>query len=620
VQRKLNREEAKAQSAFIIWLIFSLFAAQFKKTRLQSGAMQIPISKRTAKHLAHVLLMLILMVLSGCDGAMASPTPTVIVATLLPTRPPITPTPLPTAAPLPPKLIFLNPTLPEDLKQVLRSVIEPLQVEGPPVQIVDAAPAGLSADAEVTLLKPEQGPALITRTYVLAMPFPTVADNISTDQLNDFWHGNLDGLDALSGGISMTLFTDQQSLQAMEAMLGPANPQLPISVVEPQDLISQTWSVRPTGIALLPFDALEARWKMLHVNDINLFEREANAAAYPLSLRVGVIGESATAQAVRQAISQGVTPLDNRDLSKMAIVAMTGVTAMVRGTAIKMEEKGITYPAEAIVDWLRTADVTHISNEVSFWDQCPPPTIYDGTVMCSNPKYIDLLKYVGTDVIELTGNHLWDRGAWNLSDTIKMYEDLGWGVFGGGRNLADSLRPFTTTVNGNRIAFVGCNWFGQDWAADDYPGSAPCGSANPQDFDYILPEITKLRDEGYLVIATLQYAEFYYYETNIQQGIDFDRLRAAGAIVVNGSQGHHAQGFNVDENGFIHYGTGNLFFGDQNPVGTHQTFVDRHVFYDGHYLGVDLRSAFIEDESKPVPMTPEARADLLNTLFKASGY
>jgi hypothetical protein len=81
------------------------------------------------------------------------------------------------------------------------------------------------------------------------------------------------------------------------------------------------------------------------------------------------------------------------------------------------------------------------------------------------------------------------------------------------------------------------------------------------------------------------------------------------------------QGFDVSENGFAHYGTGNLFFGDQTfSEGAQQTMVDRHVFYNGNYLGVDLRTAKIEDISQPVPMTPEARAKLLTTLFKVSGY
>ncbi len=97
-------------------------------------------------------------------------------------------------------------------------------------------------------------------------------------------------------------------------------------------------------------------------------------------------------------------------------------------------------------------------------------------------------------------------------------------------------------------------------------------------------------------------------------------MRQAGAVIVNGSQGHHAQGFDVNAQGFLHYGIGNLFFGDQAGVGTHQTFVDRHVFYNGQYLGVDLRTAFIVDDSQPVPMSADARATLLRKLFDVSGY
>jgi hypothetical protein len=48
--------------------------------------------------------------------------------------------------------------------------------------------------------------------------------------------------------------------------------------------------------------------------------------------------------------------------------------------------------------------------------------------------------------------------------------------------------------------------------------------------------------------------------------------------------------------------------------------VDRHAFYDGRYLGADLRSVFIQNYSQPRPMTPAERAKLLKTLFAATGY
>ena len=36
----------------------------------------------------------------------------------------------------------------------------------------------------------------------------------------------------------------------------------------------------------------------------------------------------------------------------MTILAMTGVTALVRATAYEMEQHGMTYPAQDIRDWL----------------------------------------------------------------------------------------------------------------------------------------------------------------------------------------------------------------------------------------------------------------------------
>jgi poly-gamma-glutamate synthesis protein (capsule biosynthesis protein) len=400
---------------------------------------------------------------------------------------------------------------------------------------------------------------------------------------------------------------------ALGLILGPPSAQARIVITDSARLASAVWAARPAGLAILPFDQLDQRWKLIHLDGINLFERTANLATYPLILRVGALGDPALARAFGP-------PQTNRDPARMAVVAMTGVTALVRGTAIRMDEKGQTYPGAKIRDWLRGADIAHISNEVSFMDKCPAPDWNEGTVFCSTPKRLELLKDVGTDVIELTGNHLWDRGWENLSTTLGLYRDLGWATFGGGRTYSEALIPLTMTVNGNRIAFVGCNYFGANWATDTIPGSARCGRDSPYQFDLITPTIKALAAQGYLVIATIQYAEFYEYKPRPGQIVDFEQLRAAGAMVVNGSQGHHVQGFSVTPRGFIHYGTGNLFFGDQEGAGTHQTFVDRHVFYNGRYLGADLRAAYIENEAQPVPMTPAAKAALLKTLFAVSGY
>ncbi len=65
-----------------------------------------------------------------------------------------------------------------------------------------------------------------------------------------------------------------------------------------------------------------------------------------------------------------VIPVSNFVPEKMTVLAMTGVTALVRQTGEKMEELGILYPAEKIGELLREADITHVSNEVSFSENC----------------------------------------------------------------------------------------------------------------------------------------------------------------------------------------------------------------------------------------------------------
>jgi poly-gamma-glutamate synthesis protein (capsule biosynthesis protein) len=432
--------------------------------------------------------------------------------------------------------------------------------------------------------------------WAVAAPFPTVIDDISFAEVQDFWTS---GTAPRAFGTNATLFVSPETHKALSGALGTQGKSTRVQIVAAGDLVSAAWNARPSAFAVVPFEQLEARWKTLTLDGVNLFDKTADVSAYKLVTQAAVT---------------------NRDPKKMTIVAMTGVTALFRGTAVQMERKGLTYPAEKIVDWLANADITHISNEVSFWDKCPKPKVIDGVSMCSDPKYIELLKFVSTDIVELSGNHLWDKGWDKLNSTLDLYESLGWKYFAGGRSAASALDPIKYEINGSKIAFAGCNWFGNNWATDTRPGSARCGAKGRAGLDLIIPVIQKLKAEGYMVIIGIQYGEFERYEPTPQQARDFNALRDAGAIIVNGSQGHHAAGFSVNEKGFLHYGVGNLFFGDQAGNGNKQSMVDRHVFYDNRYLGVEIKTAFIRDLSQPQPMNAKDRAALLNTLFAASGY
>jgi poly-gamma-glutamate synthesis protein (capsule biosynthesis protein) len=71
---------------------------------------------------------------------------------------------------------------------------------------------------------------------------------------------------------------------------------------------------------------------------------------------------------------------------------------------------------------------------------------------------------------------------------------------------------------------------------------------------------------------------------------------------------------------FVHYGLGNLFFDQMKPEISRQEFIDRHVFYDGQYLGVELLTALLEDYAQPRPMQPQERAAFLEKIFSLSQW
>jgi poly-gamma-glutamate synthesis protein (capsule biosynthesis protein) len=447
-------------------------------------------------------------------------------------------------------------------------------------------------------------PAEINWIYALVAPFPTVKDGISGAELRAAWQG-----DAPQPWTESTLWMTTETKAALSAFWGQASSKH-VRTAAADQLLDLAWAEKDSW-AIIPFEEIEPRWKVLQIDGDSPLHNDFDAASYPLVIPFGWDCQSSCEPPALSA--------SNRDPNKLTVLIMSGVTALVRATALKMETEGITYPARDIGDILRNADITHISNEIPFTPYCPYPNPNPGTQpFCSNPKYIELLEYVGMDVVELTGNHFQDHGSAATLYTLDMYDERDIPYYGGGRNLADAIKPITLEHNGNKIAFIGCNPVGPDYAwarEDDWPGAAPC------DYDYLTEQIGALRDAGYLPIATFQYFEYYSPEIRPWQGRDFRALADAGAIIVSGSQAHFAQAKEFYKDSFIDYGLGNLFFDQMHTAeGTRNEFLDRHVFYDGRYLGVELLTNLLEDYARPRPMTEPERTEFLTYIFNASGW
>ncbi|KAF0108283.1 MAG: hypothetical protein FD146_857 [Anaerolineaceae bacterium] len=469
-----------------------------------------------------------------------------------------------------------------------------------------ADPSGAAILLDVQPLTSATSPTS-TWIYALVAPFPTVTDGVTADDLRRSWAGEPTGPFA-----GRPLWMDQPTLDAFTALWG-APGSGSVQVAPAGELLDAMWAGQPAW-GIVPFESLQPRWKVLSVDGQSPIHKEFDQSAYPLAVPFAL-----------QPAAFSLPP-SNRDPSKMTVLVMTGVTAMVRATASRMETKGLTYPAEGIGGWLRSADVTHISNEISFADSCPPPNPSQTSLtFCSDPDYMALLVDVGADVIELTGNHMNDWGTDNFLYTLDLYRQNNMQVYGGGADLTASLKPLTLSNNGNKLAFIGCNPVGPvaDWATASLPGSAPCG-----DYGWMVTDIARLRSEGYLPIATFQYYEYYTPYPAEHQVSVFGQMADAGAVIVSGSQSHYPMAMTFRGETFIHYGLGNLFFDQMNYIlpdgsittGTRNEFIDRYVIYDNRVISVELLTAVLEDYSRPRPMTEAERSQLLEDVFKASGW
>jgi hypothetical protein len=554
--------------------------------------------------------------LSGCTIQQVSSSPRAtssqpaIVASqeVADTHPPdsnntLTPTPLSTTAtPVPYQPIYV----PEYLPQGLRQAFQP--------------PAGYSVTAQenntpfrLDFWIPGSGisQAITWWTYALVAPFPTIPGEVSAEDLHLTWVGSSSG--PFTG---LPLLMDEQTMALFSAWWGEPAEGV-IQVASADSLVDTAWAQRPSW-AIVPFEALEPSWKVLSIDGISPLSRDFDPSTYDLSVPIALT--------TPPGLYDWNLPVGNRDPNKLTIVNMTGVTALVRGTALWMERYGIPYPAQDVGSLLASADITHINNEVPFFQDCPYPALETPwLISCSPPAYIQLLDLVGADVIELTGDHFGDWPPESMDLTLSIYQEHGMLTFGGGLNAEDARLPALIEHNGNRLAFIGCHIGGDiktetsegALATVDLPGAAAC------DFEWLQQEIPDLISQGYQVIFTFQHQEIYSYTASDQLVADFSLPAQMGATIVSGSQAHQPHGFTFESGAFIHYGLGNLFFDQFHYCADYacdNAFIDRHIFYAGRHISTELIPIKFIDFARPRLMTSVEATRFLELIFAASGW
>ena len=446
---------------------------------------------------------------------------------------------------------------------------------------------------------------------VLAGSFYTYCDDMIFGDFLKFWSGEDDSLDYLTNdGSNPKLVFDKNIFEILQNVFGECKIKNLEIADNPEELKSMLTSDK-NYFSLIPFEDIKKEFKILNINGMSVFDKKIDINNYPFAISI-VLDTADNSEMDFLAGELKTERTTNRMTDKLTVINMTGCTALVRGTSVMMEAKGILYPGLKIAETLKDADITHISNEITFVEGNPRDQ-EDKIVFSSDPKYIELLRSVGTDVIELTGNHMNDYGPEWMVYTLEMYEKEGWQYFAGGRNLKEAYRPAVFEINGNKIAFLGCNQFGPAayWATDNKAGAAP------PTYDIYEGLIRQLKEEGYIVIFTFQHIEVYDYLPAGTQVKDFRRMAIAGADIVSGSQAHQPQAIEFYDKGAIFYGLGNLFFDQMYNYEVRQGIITKHIFYEGRYINTVLITTMLENYSQPRLTDLSERYDILSNVFAA---
>lgn len=516
--------------------------------------------------------------------------------------------------------IYVKLWIDEDIPEYLKAVIS--QEARRSFDEVEYVTRYDNFDIRVEIIAPDKSTEIF---WVLApvVPFFTYNDDMYTDDFKAFWEGEENSLDYITNdNLEPFFIVSEDVLKVMERVWGSFKSES-IKIAGGEDISSSVENIE-NSFSVVPFEEIRKEYKVLDIDGMSIFDKDLDILKWPLTFGIKISGEDSNLVNDLKHNLESIIAT-NRDMENLAAVNMTGVTAIVRQIARRIERYGVLSPGEEIAETLRDADITHISNEIPFVEGCTTDTRPQGLVFCSSAENIELLRYVGTDVIELTGNHQIDRGHEWFNYTLDMYDEEGWPYFGGGRNLEDSYKPATFDVNGNRIAFIGANTFGPtyNWATEDTPGSARINmwdQLEKEEDMIVFEEIVKdLKKQGYIVIFTFQHEETYRYYPTETQITDFRRMIDAGADIVSGSQSHHPMGVEFWEDGFINYGLGNLFFGQQLAVlGNNPGIIARHIFYKGKHINTILITTMLNDFSQPRITTSEERLKELKSIFDAS--
>lgn len=177
----------------------------------------------------------------------------------------------------------------------------------------------------------------------------------------------------------------------------------------------------------------------------------------------------------------------------------------------------------------------------------------------AKPERMSILSALGTDIVSLANNHIFDYGPEAMLDTLRNLKKAGIAYVGGGRNKEEALSPIYRDVQGIRVGYVAAS------RAEKYRFTPAATDTEPGIFlMYELDELKAVITEAakncdYLIVSLHWGTEDSPYFEEYQRTIAKTVIEC-GADVIVGGHPHVLQGIEFINGKPVIYSLGDFWF------------------------------------------------------------
>ncbi len=268
---------------------------------------------------------------------------------------------------------------------------------------------------------------------------------------------------------------------------------------------------------------------------------------------------------------------------------------------------GTTVPA-----LLSGANLTMANFESALTNGTCPDSQSKQFVFYASSAAVTALTSAGIDVITNTNNHGMDCGAAGLQMALGIKQQVTLPILGIGQNAAQAFTPYTTTIDGEKIAIIAATQVIDSDLQTAWTATATQpGLASAYQVDELVAAVEAARKTADTVVVYLHWGTETDTCPNPVQEPLAEVLVKAGADIIVGTHAHVLLGAGYLGTAFVDYGLGNFAFYDNSPPENQSgsllvTATGRHI------TNVVWRPAVIVDDL-PQPLSGAAATTALNS-------